>query len=370
MQIKLWSRRKKILVSILTFFILILLIVRILAPSIIVKELNQKLENSNDVIAVHIDDMSMSLLFGSYRFEGVQVWPKGQTPLRPLVTIPVLQFSLSWSQLLHLHILSDADIEEMEIILSPRMVDVFKTGDKKSKVSEKNKNIPAKMVHQLVLIDVNRVGLTNCKISIENVAGFEKRQEFLTGISGQLTNISDDQSRKRKVPSLLSLKGSFFGKAPLIITGKYIPAKQKADLTLQAENVPLVDANPPLLSYVPLTFTAGTLDVWSEAVMEGTEIRGYIKPFFRKVKVLKRDEKFVSTKHFFIEVVTALSNLLLRDGGTKTTATMVEFTKIDGKFDIKTSEALKTAIKNGYVAPLNPGFESKYFPTKANVQFE
>lgn len=349
-------------------FIVIVILTRIFLPPFILKEVNNKLEHGNDVVAAHIDDLSISLWRGSYSFEGVKVWPQGKSPQRPFATAEVLQFSISWPQLLHWQILSDAEIKKMEVILSPVFLHTFETGDQKSKVSEKDKSIPAKMVHPLILIDVNRVVLNDCKISIQNVSGYDKRQALLTGIQGDLTNISNQQSSQKKVPSTLIVKGQFFNKAPLRIDGRYIPARDKAGVSLQARGIPLVETNPFLVSYVPLNFASGTLDIWSEATMDGADYRGYAKPFFRKVKVFRRDEKFVSTKHFFDDAVTALGNLLLRDGGAKTTAAIVEFTKSNGKLDIKTGEALKTALKNGFVEPLQPGFEPKYFSASAGMK--
>jgi hypothetical protein len=87
----------------------------------------------------------------------------------------------------------------------------------------------------------------------------------------------------------------------------------------------------------------------------GKEIRGYIKPFVKGLDVVRTKEKFLGPKHWIIEMVTALGNIVMKSD--ETMATRVPFI-FDETFKPESGEAISAAFDHGFRQELNRGIEN------------
>lgn len=121
----------------------------------------------------------------------------------------------------------------------------------------------------------------------------------------------------------------------------------------------LPEANIFLKKKLPLTFTKGHLDVFVEARSQNGKVDGYVKLFLKDLDVIRTKENFKGPKHWAIEVITAISNIILKNPEKNFVATKIPF-QFESKFKIDTEEALHRAIQHGYEERLKPGIENKY----------
>jgi hypothetical protein len=157
------------------------------------------------------------------------------------------------------------------------------------------------------------------------------------------------------------LKADLLGSAAVTITGNAFPLKVPAywDLRIKAVGFDLTKANGFLKKTLPLTFSAGTLDVFSEVKSQDKAVSGYVKPFFENLDVIENKENFEGPRHFGIEITSAFSNLLLREASKKSTAAILEFSVNQDGSEFKVGKMIMSAVEHGYGKPLQKDFESK-----------
>jgi hypothetical protein len=119
----------------------------------------------------------------------------------------------------------------------------------------------------------------------------------------------------------------------------------------------LKQANPLVYQFVPLTFTSGTLDLFAEVKSQNGRLKGYVKPFIKKMHVVGNKKDFQGVKHFLVEVATAVGNAILRRSKDDSVAAKIEFYSDGGKIKVKTEKAMATAVAHGFGQPLTESLE-------------
>lgn len=99
--------------------------------------------------------------------------------------------------------------------------------------------------------------------------------------------------------------------------------------------------------------------MYAEARSIDGKIDGYVKPFFKKIDVVANQENFAGVKHFAVEVVAALANLILRKSDDKSTAARIPFNTGPDGFKVDTSRIFPTAVHHGFQGGLEPGIEDQ-----------
>lgn len=208
-------------------------------------------------------------------------------------------------------------------------------------------------------VKVETVDLRHARVVFEEIPSLDDESRLrIENINGRITNIT---SSKEDPYSNFNLTASLQGSSEFIFIGS-LNLTQKPmlwDVDVELKDFDLTALNKVLKRNLPLTFTKGKVDLYAEAKNDEKMIKGYIKPFIRDVDVVKNEEKFVSLKHFGIEILTAIGNLILRDSDTKTVATYLDF-NYNGKFNVDTGQGISKAIENGFKQKLKPGIENKY----------
>lgn len=344
---------KKTRISLLV--VLVLLVgLRIALPGLLLPVINRKLHEASKVVDVHIGDLGLSLFRGAYRFDDITLTSKVDASHPEIAQMASLDVSIAWRELIHGFILADAHVEGLKLTLGHRISVV-----NDSSSSDQKKTEAGNILKNVIPFDVSRLTLIDSKIYY-HLTKSNKDILLVNSIEGRISDISNARHEKRPIPSLVSLKGNVFDGSSLTLTGEILPFRKPIAMALKAKclGFHLKEANPFLLGVVPVSFAAGSLNAFAEARYESGDLKGYVKPFFHDVQLLSNPEHFLSLKHFFIEIGTAIGNLLLRNGATKTTAAVVEFSKpADGDFNIQISKIFSTAFHNGYVKALPEDFE-------------
>lgn len=348
------SRAKKTLLVGLGIFFVVLLAARAALPGFLLKKINEKIAVSSKTVYAHIEDLDFAILWSSYRIEGLTLKSKVLPEAKGFFKIEAASVSIAWRELFRGHIRADVDIQGMELVFGQEL-NSLKTANT---TNEKATDARDLLAH-IVPIDVERLTLGNSRIFYE-YARDGKVYEIFSNLQGRVSHLSSAPEKKILIPSLLSLKADLFGIASTSVTGRLLPLARPVamDLDIKVQGFEMVRANPFLLDVVPLTFTQGKMDAYSEIKLENNEVHGYIKPFLRNVDVIASHEKFKSGTHIVIEAVSALSNILLKNRGpAKSTAAQIEFSLVNEKFEMKVLKSFVTAIKHGYVEPLSEDFD-------------
>ncbi len=328
--------------------ILLLFSVRGIFPQFLLSQTNKFLARFSPQFVFYVEDLDFSILKGSYRFEKFKgVFRKDKVKF---LEINYINVGISWKHLWHeRRIVTDIVLDKVDFKYFKDRTFAAAEGSKKEEASEAK--------DALFPLDVTSVRLKDSRVVFEGYPSLQENQNLtVSSLNGSVLNLTPTE--KNKV-SHYKLQGNVFGPSPVKVEGHLHqldkPLSWDADVIF--EDFDLVDANPFLWKKFPLTFNKGQLDVYSEIKSQNGKMEGYAKPFFKELDIIKTNEEFKSAKHLFVEILTALSNLILRNKD-KTVATEFTFS-FDKEFHLETNGIVKKAISNGFSEPLKPGIENK-----------
>lgn len=343
------TRPRKILLWCLGLFVAVALLLHLVLPPIILGRLNAYLADFSPVYSIQIKGLDLSFVRMAYRFEKLEA--KYKKDGHTFFTLDTLDVSVAWRELLTGRVLTDIVADGGEFFLTRQLV---AGSGKEAQPKEKAREA----ADALFPLRIARIEVTNSSFEFGDfVAQKTETRWRVSNIDGKILNFNP---RPNQPLTFFTVQGALFDNSKFKVAGtaKRLdePMAWKADYELREFN--LVSANPMLLRQVPFTFTSGHLDLYGEAKSEGGVLRGYVKPFLRSVAVLKTDEHFVNAKHFFVEIIGALGNVILRRSDNKSVATRVAFSNEGGKFRTDNGQAIESLIEHGFGEPLVPGIEN------------
>jgi hypothetical protein len=344
------GRVGKIVIAVL----LILLLIRVAAPPIILSKLNRKLEEISSTYRLHVQDLDLSLLRMAYRFEGATARVKASNHL--LFKADAVDVSVSWSELFRGRILTDISLKNVFVNLTKEVIERTKT------MAPADKQVATQSVHRLFPLRISRIKLENGTVQFGDfVDGSQDPRWRISAIQGAIANLTNLTNRAKAPLTYVTLQGRLLASSVFKSAGRVNRNVQPIAWELDAEvrDFDLKQTNELARRYVPLTFTAGHLDLFTEVKSTGGKIRGYIKPFFKNVHVLGNSRDFKNLKHFAVEIVTAIGNALLRRSDTQTVATEIAFFEDHGQLKIDKGKAVAKAVQHGFREPIPKGIEEK-----------
>jgi hypothetical protein len=328
---------------------LFLFAIRAVLPSIALSGLNKFLAGFSPVFHFQVADFDMSLIRGAYRLEGIT--GKLKESNKEFLNLKEVDVSMAWRELFRGKVVTDILVSGLDFKYLKDIPEAAKKMKKKDTEEAKEKVFP---------VEVERLDIKDSRITFEDYPslkpGGEKMQ--VSDINGRFTNLTPQKSFPL---SFFNVKAKLFGSSELKTAGhlNLLAQPPEWDFDSEVHGFDLTAMNSFLKKKLPLTFTRGKLDLYAEAKSEEGKIVGYIKPFMKNLDVVKTDEDFKGPKHWAIEVVTALGNLILRAPDVKSVATRIPFS-FDKTLNVDTGEALTKAIEHGFQQQLSPGVEDKY----------
>lgn len=344
-----WYKKKKITIP-LGIFVLLLGIRMVMQP-MIHKELNKFLATFSPTLYFHIADLDVHIIRGAYSFDGVTGKVKGQK--NNFIEIEKVDVSMAWREIFKGKLVTDIEVNGADFAYTGELKNVIAKMPKKADeaTSARDKLFPVK---------IERVDVRNGAVTFDDYQGLEENQKLqVTNIEGRLTNLTP----QKKFPlSFFNLKATVLGNSVVKTAGhlNILAKPMQWDVDGEMQGFDLTAANHFLKRKVPLTFTKGKLDLYAEAQSTNGKVKGYVKPFMKNIDVMKSSENFKGPKHWFVEVITAVGNLVLRATDTKVLATKIPFTMDKAGVHVDSGEALSKAIEHGFQQQLSPGVEDKY----------
>lgn len=331
---------------VLLALVVLLIIARAILPSIILSRLNTYLATFSPVYSIHVGDLDLGFLTFSYSFQNLEAHYKKDG--HKFFDVKNIRVQLSLRELLHARILTNVRVDEGKFVLTKALLKGSKEPEAHPKESAK------KASDKLFPVRIAVVEIHNSSFDFADFIQQDPQLRWrVTDIEAKAFNINPLPANPY---TSFDVRGKFLGDSTFKLAGKAkrleTPLAWKVDAEMK--NFDLVVANPMLLADLPLTFTRGKLDLYSEVKSQKGELSGYVKPFFKDVAILNKNEHYKGVKHFLYEIAGAFANFLLKNKD-KVTATKIAFHEQGGHIKIDTGDAVKTAIQNGFSKPLTPG---------------
>jgi hypothetical protein len=339
----------KFLIPLAIIFVIIAL--RIIIPIVLLKKSNEFLTTFSPIHYYHINTLTISFLPIHCSLQGIRA--KVKSTNQQFLTADSVDASIAWREIIKGRFLSDVSIINLDLLLINE--NNFLASLKKEILQMKIKTGKVK-IEKIEKIELKRASLT-----FENYKSQADGSNLrISDINGSITNFTPT---KKHPLSYFNLKAILVDqKSELKIVGEANKLKVPADWNLDAEvkDLELTALNPYFKNHSQLTFTKGSLDIYSEARSENGKTEGYIKTFFKGINIIPNKEKSTKAKHLGIEFSPVLIDLILHQSKNKSFATNIDF-EYDKKIKIKTIPKTKRTGKKGRAeGQLKPGIDDRY----------
>lgn len=327
--------------------IILLVVFRMLLPQILLTQANKYLANFSPTYSLHMEDLDISIIRGAYQFQEITGKLKGEE--KTFLTIKEVDVSIAWREVFRGRIVTDIVTDKVDFLFLKDM----------SKLKPPSKAEAKDVKETLFPVKVESVDLNRARVVFEEYPSLDDSSRLkIENINGRVTNLTPTEDNQL---SEFNLSAALQGKSETVFIGSLNLTKTPMlwDVDVELKDFDISSLNPVLKRNLPLTFTKGRLDLFAEAQNQDKVIKGYVKPFIKDIDVVANKEKFVGIKHFGIEILTALGNLILRDSDTKSVATYLDF-NYNGTFNISTGQGISEALEHGFGQKLSPGIEDKY----------
>lgn len=336
--------------------VILLVAARLLAPSLILRKLNQTLATMDGPFCGHLADLDLALIRGAYQLEGLEMrrWSADRTRCdEKILGVKSLDISLSWSQLLRAKARLKVEANEPEIMINS-LIDALSGGRNTRQEAQQGAEeswdalIPWR-------IDALRISQGKAVYQLFGDGGITAPLE---NIEAEATGIETGNSSGR--PILFRAKANVFGDSPLLVAGSVAlggQARWDADFSIRDLN--LQKTNPFLYNRLPMTFTTGKLSLYGETAGRGAELEGYTRLLFSQIDVVSSKEKWKNFGQGVIELVSSLFFTVVENTKRQNVATELVFRTKNGAMDIDWAGALARAVENSGGKPVPAGIDNR-----------
>jgi hypothetical protein len=236
--------------------------------------------------------------------------------------------------------------------------------DKTAIAEKKRAAVVGKTAHELsnkpqVLVSIDELNLSRCTLGMLNDVAGKQYRVFLSDADFHLSNLSNQFSRG---PAKASLHGMFMGSGATDVSGDFRAEKQGPDLDLYVKigDTQLSSLNDLLRAYGNFDVAAGTFALVTELHVKNHAVTGYIKPFFKDMKVYdRRKDKDKSLFHKFYEMLIGGVAKLLENRPRQQVATKADISGPLQKPEVSTLQIVAELIKNAFFKAILPSFEQE-----------
>jgi hypothetical protein len=345
------ARRKRIFRIILFSLFGLLIIGRLMLPTLVKNYVNKVLSNM-DGYTGSIDDIDIWIIRGAYVIKDLKLDKiNGKIPV-PFITAKTIDLSIEWRALFKGAVKGKAIFNEayLNFVAGP---------DKSSSQTGAETDWTAEL-KKLLPIQINRFEIHNSKISYLDFHSKPKVDVHINSFNLIATNLSNLDNPDDKLPSVLNAEGITMGHGKLFITGNMNVLKEIPDAAIKLK---LTDLDLPALNnlfkaYGKFEFEKGTFSVFSELSLDNSHVLGYVKPIMVKMNVKNWQEEKGNALQKLWVVIVGVTFDVFKNHPKDQFATKVP---IEGDLNnIKPGiiNALINIIHNGFIKAYDSSFDN------------
>ena len=210
-----------------------------------------------------------------------------------------------------------------------------------------------------ILIRADQLNLTGCTLGMVNNAAKKPYRVFLADTDFHLNNFSNQFAQG---PAQARMKAKFMGSGITRGTANFRPEKGGPDLDLfvKIEDTKLMAMNNLLRAYGSFDVSGGTFSLVTELHIKNDSISGYIKPFFKEMRIYdRRKDKDQGLFHQMYEMMIGGVAQLLENRSHQEVATKADIKGQVGKPETSSWQIIVELIKNAFFKAILPRFEKE-----------
>ena len=265
------NNTKKTYLSVAISFLLLIVIVRLTAPTIITSYVNRVIEKTDAIVGT-VESIDLALIAGSYRINKINIRQAGDTAERPLFVANNMDVSMSWSQLLKGKLVT-------EIVLIEPIVGLYDTPDGRIIKNEaiKDKKTWVGLARNLTPFSINKLTVKNGVFKMDAQAELKRSEFSIENIQLIVNNIAN--SKDSGIVAKAEMTGDIQNKAKITLKASFDPntTKPTFDIDLEMGKLPVSYVDSLIKFYAPFDLEAGQIDMASEIKSSEGQVEGYVE---------------------------------------------------------------------------------------------
>jgi uncharacterized protein involved in outer membrane biogenesis len=344
------SRVLKIVAIILISLIALVVIIRLLLPPIITRQINKEIEE-NEEYGGGIDGVNLSILAGEYRVNGLKLYKTESETSEPFVTTDEILIGVDYKSLLRGSFVGNITLIRpvVNLITAPSPEESQEEVD--DGLAEVADDIAPFRLERLIIEDgrLNYTDKTNdpaISISVFNI--------HLTA-----ENLTNKPTDDMLLPSTVTGWANTTGNGRVDINMKLDPfaSGPTFDMNFELKEMELVEMNYLLKEYANIEVKGGTFNFHSEIAAKDGKFIGYVKPLIHELEIAPLEKE---DKGFFQRVWETLASAatsILENPEEEQIGTRIP---IEGTFenpDANIWQTVITLVRNAFIEALVPSID-------------
>jgi hypothetical protein len=332
--------------------IVLLVVFRLILPSIVLFYSNRTLEKMNGYYG-HINDIDISLYRGAYVINGIYInkldtVSKKQTEF---FKSPVIDLSIEWSALIHGRIVGKITFDSPTLVFTKNKVEFNDV--KKDTASFQ------KLLDNFMPLKVNRFEINNGEIHYADKSSKHNLDIALKHAHILALNLSNVVNKEVELPSSVTGEASAYeGKLNFDMRLNALASSATFDLNVEMKNANLVLLNNFFMTYGKFNVSRGTIAIYMEMAAKEGKFVGYVKPVIKNLEVVGSKDSNHAFFHKVFESAIGFAGVVLKNQRKDQIATKVH---IEGDFKnpkIYTLGAVWEIIKNAFIQAIIPSLDN------------
>lgn len=339
--------------------IIVLVVFRLILPYIVLKYVNNKLENLEEYYG-HVEDIDIHLYRGAYEIKDIRllkrVEKKGRTGTTEKDTIPFfkspsIDLSIEWRAIFHGSIVGEISVEQPVVNF---VKDRHKGEDVKADTADF-----AQLVDDLMPVTINRFDIHNGEIHYRDLEAKPKLDVAMKNLNITATNLTNVTDSKEVLPAtLVASADAYEGKFALNAKFDGLAKKPTFDMNTSMKGLNLVLLNDMLREYGNFDVKKGTFSMYGEFAAKQGKFGGYVKPFLKDLDVVQWNKQEGDFKQILWETLVASAAEILQNQRKEQLATRVEFGGTFDNADLNTWRAISYVLRNAFLHALRPAMDN------------
>ncbi|HYK44516.1 MAG TPA: DUF748 domain-containing protein [Parafilimonas sp.] len=350
------TRRKKYLskpLKILIVVIAVLVILRLLLPSIVLHYANKSLANLDGYYG-HVDDIDISLYRGAYQINGMYLnhVDKRTGKQTDFFKVTTIDLSVEWSALFHGSLVGELEFESPQLIFTKNKTEISDV--------KKDTNDFRKILKDFMPLKVNRFEVNNGSIHYSDKTASPDVDVALTQTYILAQNLRNVEDTRTVLPStVVAHANAYGGSMSLNMKLNLLAERATFDLNAEVKNTNLVSLNDFLKAYGGFDVNKGTFGLYTEFAAKNGKYKGYVKPVIKDLDVVGREDKGDSFFQKAYETLVGAAGKILENRKKEQVATKVPIEGEFGASHTNVVEAIFQLLKNAFIQALLPSVDNQ-----------
>lgn len=339
--------------KVIAIVIVILVIFRLLLPSIILRYCNKSLTEMHGYYG-HIEDIDVALYRGAYKINSMYL-NKVDSPSNKqteFFKVKTIDLSVEWKALF------DGRLVGELVFASPKLV--FTKDRAELSDVKRDTNDFRRVLKDFMPLKINRFEINDGSIHYVDNSANPKVDVSLQQAYILAENLKNVEDAKTELPSPITARANVYGGTlSLQMKMDALAKKTQFDLNAGVQNADLVKLNDFFKAYGDFDVNKGTLGLYTEFAAKEGKYKGYVKPIIKDLKVIGPEDRKDNFFQKAWEAIVGTAGKVLENPKKEQVATKVP---IEGSFDgshTDVIEAIWELLKNAFVLALMPSVDNQ-----------